>query len=94
MITMEDKEMDVFSYYEEGVTQYIWLQDIVAGRSRMIEEEATHSSLAELVEMLKEGSNRLWPNGSFTAAVVEGAVRDAAGWSIDGGQEMGYWDTG
>lgn len=94
MIPMEDKDMNVFAYYEEGITQYIWLQDVTEGRAQTVEEEAAHSSLAELVEMLQEGSNKLWPNGSFIAAVVEGAVRDAAGWLIDGTQEMGYLDTG
>ncbi|BAU26404.1 hypothetical protein DFP93_11442 [Aneurinibacillus soli] len=94
MITMGDKDMDVFAYYKEGITQYIWLQSVTAGRARIVEEEDVHSSLAELVAMLQKGSDALWPNGSFIAAVVEGAVRDAENWSIDGPQEMEYLDTG
>lgn len=93
MMTMEYQEMDTFTYYKEGVTQYIWLQDSMAERAQTVEEE-THHSLAELVQMLQEGSNTQWPNGSFAAAVIAGAVRDASNWTVDEPQGVEYLDTG
>ena len=93
MMTVEYEEMDVFTYYKGGVTQYIWLQEVTENHGQALAEEVYYS-LAELVQMLQEGSDTQWPKGSFTAAVVEGAVRAADNWTIDELQGLEYLDTG